>query len=204
MGAATLVETLPILFHRLLDSWPWFVIRGAGFAALLLLILLMLSGIGHITGWTYRYLEPVKAWLVHKWMAYMLVAMVLVHMFTLLIDKYVTFHLKDIFVPFANHYSNQTSLLGVSAGVFAVASGILAFYGIIYVVLTSLKYVDTNKTFWKYSHYVSYAVMVMVFFHALNTGSDLVSGVVRWTVLGLFVLLILAAIARLRRQTARD
>lgn len=197
------METLPILLHRLADSWPWFIIRGAGFASLILLILLMLSGIGHITGWTYRFLEPVKAWLVHKWMAFALVFMVLLHMVTLLIDKYVTFHVGDIFIPFANTYSNHTSLLGISAGALAVASGIFAFYGILYVVLTSLKYVDTHKTFWKYSHYVSYGVMVLVFFHALNTGTDMVSGILRWITLTVFALLLVAVAARLRRQSSR-
>lgn len=197
------METAPILAHRLVSSWPWFIIRGAGFASLILLIALMISGIGHVTGWTYRYLEPVKAWLVHKWLAYMLILTVLVHMFTLLIDKYVTFHLADLFVPFLNRYSNGTSLLGLSIGFLAVASGILAFYGIIYIVITSLKLIDTHKRFWKYSHYVSYVVMLMVFAHALNTGTDLISGFFRWVTLFVFAVLLLAVIARLRRQVAR-
>ncbi len=195
------MESAPIIVHRLATSWPWFIIRGAGFVSLILLILLMLSGIGHVTGWTYRYLEPVKAWLVHKWLSYLLIAMVLIHMFTLLIDHFVIFRVQDLFVPFLNRYSNHTHIFGISPGFLAVASGIIAFYGIIYIVITSLKLIDTHKKFWKYSHLVSYLVMLLVFLHALNTGSDLISGILRWVTMVVFLGLLLAVTVRLRRRT---
>ena len=62
-------STVHVVVQRVSASWPWYIIRGAGFVAAGLLILLMLSGIGQVTGITYRFIEPVmlglsiKPWL---------------------------------------------------------------------------------------------------------------------------------------------
>ena len=47
-------------------TWPWYITRAAGIIAVVLLILLILSGIGQITGFTFRFLEPLNAWAVHR------------------------------------------------------------------------------------------------------------------------------------------
>jgi len=44
-----------------------------------LLILLMLSGIGQVTGLTYKIVEPVKAWVIHKALALALCGAIVVH-----------------------------------------------------------------------------------------------------------------------------
>lgn len=49
------------LATRAKSSWPWYITRAAGFVAAISLILLMLSGIGFITGGTFRFLEPLTA-----------------------------------------------------------------------------------------------------------------------------------------------
>lgn len=194
---------MDIYLSRFIDSWSWYMVRGAGFMAILLLILLMISGIGHVTGWTYKVIEPVKAWLVHKWLAYMLLICVAFHLVGLLIDHYVPFSLIDVLVPFVRTYTNGVPLFGIALGSFAVTAGILAVYGIAYVVLTSLYFMNSHKQFWRYSHIVSYFVMVFVFIHALSVGTDTKSGVIRVVMITLFILLVLAIVMRLRRQHRR-
>ncbi len=185
-----------LAISRILDSWPWYVIRGTGIIAIVLLVTLMISGIGQVTGWTYRFLEPVKAWLVHKWLSYALLAAVAIHALTLLIDHYVSFHIVDLVVPFANLYTNQSTILGMPLTYVAIPAGIIAAYGIVYIVATSLAWINTKKRAWKYSHFVSYGVMGLVFLHDLGAGSDTTSAIVRVALIGLTLLLGAAVVRR--------
>ncbi len=207
MSALTLQlasSVVQIADHRLTTSWPWYIVRAAGFVAAGLIVLLMLSGIGQVTGLTYRLFEPVKAWAIHKALAYALLAAIAVHVIFLLIDTFVPFTLIQVLVPFTSSYSNKASLFGLSLGFFGVALGILAMYGVILVVASSLKWIDTRKKLWRQTHYVSYAVAVFVFLHALIVGTDVRYGVFRlgWLFLGFIV--ILAVLKRLWRAKTLD
>ena len=42
-------DTVHVVTNRLSTSWPWYIIRAAGFISAGLLVLLMLSGIGQVT-----------------------------------------------------------------------------------------------------------------------------------------------------------
>lgn len=180
-------------------AWPWYIIRGSGFVAAGLLILLMLSGIGQVTGFTYRFLEPVKAWAVHKAMALALCFAIVLHGGFLLVDHFVSFSLAQILVPLQSHYTNGTKLWGIALGSLAVSLGILAMYGVALIVATSLGWIDTHKKTWRWVHYLSYFVMFAVFVHALYVGSDLRYGTFRAAWVGLILLVALAVISRLAR-----
>ncbi len=184
--AATAVS---VATQRVETSWPWYIIRGAGFVAAGLLILLIISGIGQVTGIIYRFIEPIKAWALHKILAYALCASIAVHIGFLLIDKFVPFSLIQLFVPFASTYNNGTSFIGLPLGILAITFGILAMYGVVIVVASSLGWIDTKKRAWKRLHYVSYAIAVLIFIHALYIGSDLKYGVFRqaWIAVGFVV-----------------
>ncbi len=194
------MSIVSIADHRLVTSWPWYVVRGAGFVAAGLIILLMLSGIGQVTGLTYRFFEPVKAWAIHKALAYALLASIVVHVGFLLIDKFLPFSLLQVLVPFASTYNNKSTILGLSLGLFGVAFCILAMYGVLIVVASSLKWIDTKKKLWRQTHYVSYAVAGLVFLHALIVGTDVRYGTFRfgWIFLGFIVMV--AVITRLWRS----
>ena len=184
---------------RVSSSWPWYIIRASGFTAVALLILLTISGIGQVTGFVFRFIEPIKAWAIHKTIAFALCAAVIVHGGFLLIDHYVKFSLPQILVPFLNRYSNGSSLLGINLSWFAIASGIIAAYGIIIVVVSSLTMIDKNKKTWKLLHYLSYGVAILVFFHALSSGSDLRYGIFRIGFIALWLAIIAAIISRIYR-----
>lgn len=190
---------LQLTTSRIGSSWAWYFIRGAGFAALFLMFLLMISGIGHITGLTYKYIEPIKAWAIHKAIAFGLVFAILVHVIFLLFDHYVSFSLPQIFVPFLNKYTNGTSLFGVNFGMFVVAFGIISMYLVFLIVLTSLGWIDTKKKLWKWVHYSSYIAAIMVFIHALGTGTDLKYGIFRIFMIFLLAVLVVATVMRLYR-----
>jgi hypothetical protein len=187
-----------IATSRVSESWPWYIVRAAGFVAAGLLILLMLSGIGQVSGITYKYIEPIKAWALHKALALSLCLAVSIHIIFLYVDHYLPFSLTQIFIPFVSHYSNKTSLFGVALGSFAVALGVFALYGIVILVLTSLGWIDTKKSLWRKLHYISYFVIFAVMIHALGVGSDLRYGVFRKLWILIIILLIVAVLSRLR------
>ncbi|HVV66924.1 MAG TPA: ferric reductase-like transmembrane domain-containing protein [Candidatus Saccharimonadales bacterium] len=191
-------STVQIATQRVETSWEWYVIRAAGFVAAGLLLLLMISGIGQVTGLTYRLIEPVKAWMIHKAMALALCAAIFIHVFFLVVDHFIIFSIPQVAVPFLSHYNNGTTFMGLALGNLAVTFGILAMYGIVIIVLSSLGWIDTHKKIWRWLHYTGYAVILLVFLHGIFIGSDLKYGTFRllWVLAGL--ILVLAIISRLR------
>jgi DMSO/TMAO reductase YedYZ heme-binding membrane subunit len=68
-------------------------------------------------------------------------------------------------------------------------------YCVAIVVASSLGWIDTHKNTWRKLHYVSYAVIFLVFLHALYAGSDLKYGTFRsaWIAAGIVLLIGIAA-----------
>ncbi len=187
-----------MLVSRLENSWPWYVTRASGIVAGVVLVLLMLSGIGFITGTTYRFLEPLTGWATHRALGIILTLSLALHMSALYFDHFVPFSLVDLFVPFASEYQPM-ELLGVTVGSPYVAMGVVAFYLILLIVIVSLIWVERKTQGWKLVHLMSYVVMALVFFHALMIGTDVKEGLPRylWIVLGIGVLI--ASLTRLWR-----
>lgn len=180
-----IVQTIPDqtvaekLTTRTQKSWPWYVTRGSGLVAAASLIILMLSGIGLVGGYMFRFLEPLTAWASHRALGIVFGVSVLLHIFALLFDHFAPFNIWQLLIPWLSDYK-PISLFGVQLGSLYIALGILAFYGVILVVLTSLVWVEKKPRLWKLTHLLSYIVMVFVFIHALYLGTDLAHGVLRW------------------------
>ena len=180
-------------------SWPWYLTRASGFVAAFSLILLMLSGVGFITGTTFRFLEPLTAWATHKAIALLFGVSVIIHGVALLFDKFVPFSIAQVLIPFMSHY-RQVTIGGHHLGSLYVALGIIAFYLILAIILSSLLWIDKKPHTWKLIHFLAYLTMIFVFFHALYIGTDLAHGVFRilWIILGSAVAV--AIVYRLRRR----
>lgn len=148
--------------QRVATSWPWYVIRGAGFTAAGLLVLIMLSGIMQVTGLMYRFFEPITAWAIHKALAIALCVSIAIHAGFLLVDHFVPFSLLQLLIPFDSHYNNGTRLWGLAFGSLAVSFGVLAMYGVAILVASSLGWIDTKKHTWRLLHYISYKVWIVL------------------------------------------
>ena len=184
---------------RAKSSWPWYITRAAGFVAAFSLIMLMLSGIGFITGGSFRFLEPLTAWATHKAIAYVFTISVIIHVVALLFDTYVPFTIAQMFVPFLSHY-RDISIAGHHLGSLYVALGVLALYFVLAIVLTSIIWIDKKPHTWKLFHFLAYLTMIFVFFHALYLGTDLTRGIFRilWIIFGCIVGI--SIVYRLRRR----
>ena len=188
------------LESRAKASWPWYITRAAGFVAAFALVILILSGVGLITGYTFRILEPLTAWATHKAIAMVFGVAVIVHITALLFDKYVPFTIATALVPFASNYRNVT-IAGHHLGSLYVALGIFALYILLAIIISSLLWIDKKPYAWKAIHFLAYLVMIFVFFHALYLGTDLAHGLFRilWIIFGVAVAV--AVVYRLSRKT---
>ena len=128
-----------------------------------------------ITGFTFRFWEPVKAWAIHKAIAIAFIFSLAGHIFFLLFDSFQRYTLKMIFIPFT--------------GSIWLTFGILGMYLLIIITISSLIIIDTKKYLWKIIHLSSYLAIIFVFFHALNMGTDLKHGWLRisWIIIGFII-----------------
>lgn len=186
-------------------TWTWFVIRAAGLTAMALLVSVVLMGIGMVTGLTYRFVEPLRAWAIHRAMSFALMAAVAVHVGFLLIDKFAPYTLANILVPFSVHYEHS-SFFGLHAGSLYNAAGIVAMYLLLLVLISSLVIIESRKRTWRWLHFLSYVLMGLLFFHALFLGTDFRGGILRTVWIGVGALLVIGLGMRLRRSHlgARD
>lgn len=172
------------------QSWPWYLTRASGFIAAGLLILLLISGITSFTGHYFKFMEPLKAWANHRAIGIAFAVTALIHILSLLFDKFVSFDLVELFVPFASDYQ-RISVGNVAVGSLAMALGIFSLYMVGLIIYTSLtKTINTRPRLWKNTHYLSYGIMIFIFFHAIMIGTDLQQGIWRisWIILNVVVL----------------
>lgn len=186
------------LATRAKSTWPWYVTRASGLVAAASLVVLILSGVGLITGLTFKFLEPLTAWATHKALGYVFGLSVVLHIVALLFDKYASFNIVDVLVPFASHHHPLT-ISGYHFGSLYVALGVFAFYIILAILISSLLWIDKKPYPWKTLHFYGYLAMALVFFHALYLGTDLTHGFFRvlWIIFG--VSIAVAIVYRLRR-----
>jgi len=198
------VQTIPgptvgqQLLTRASNSWPWYIVRGAGIVAAVSLFLLMLSGIGSVTGHMFKFMEPLTAWASHKALGTVFGISVLIHMIGLLFDHFVPFNILDILVPWLSNYKPVT-IWGMQLGSLWVALGVLSFYAVALIVITSLVWIEKKPYMWKLIHLLSYAVMLFVFVHALYLGTDLAGGFLRWLWIALGIGIAYTVVIRLWR-----
>lgn len=198
------VQTIPgptvtqKIVDRATGSWPWYLERAAGFVAAGALFILILSGIGLVGGGTFRFLEPLTAWASHRALGITFAVASLIHMFSLLFDHFVSFHILDLFIPWLSNYK-PVEIAGFQLGSLFVALGVLAFYGVALIMITSLVWIDKKPYLWKFMHLLAYLVLLFVYIHALYLGTDLAGGVVRLVWLAGGLVLALAILYRLWR-----
>ena len=158
----------------------------------------MFSGIGQVTGYTFRFLEPLTAWATPRALGLTLGIAILIHLGALLFDHFMPFNIFELLIPWVSHYKPLT-IAGIHLGSVYVALGVLAFYATIAITLTSLFWINKKAYVWKLVHLSSYFVMLAVFVHALYLGTDLATGWLRWLWILLAVLITATVIQRLRR-----
>jgi len=150
----------------------WFTARAGGLVAWALAALSILWGLALSTRALGR--KPRAPWLLdlHRFLGGLTVVFVFVHMTGLWADQYVHFSVTQLLVPFAATWKPL-----------AVAWGVVAFYLLLAVELTSLIMKRLPKRLWKGVHFSSYALYLFATVHLLTAGTDSRVPALRWGVI---------------------
>jgi len=154
-------QSAPLISTSTMSSLPWYIARSAGIASFILMFLIVILGIGMTTGSIYSYINPVKSWLIHKYLALALGLVLLVHITALLFDKFVHLGIKDVLIPFYSSFSPIFLTLGI-----------FGFYILLAVIFTSIWFRLKYKKTWRSVHYFVYALFIFSLIHGLFIGTD--------------------------------
>ena len=139
----------------------WYLTRGTGVVALVLLTAVLVLGVLGTTRWrTERWPRFLVAGL-HRNLTLFAIAFVVVHVVTTVADGYAPIRLVDAVVPFVSAY--RPIWLGLGA---------LAFDLLLALTLTSLLRARVGLRLWRAVHWLAYAAWPLALVHGLGSGSD--------------------------------
>jgi len=139
----------------------WYVARSSGIVAWALASLSVLWGLLLSTRLLDR--KPSPRWLLdlHRYLGGLTVVFVGMHLTGLVADNYVHFGAADLLVPFASSWRTN-----------AVAWGVVAFYLLVAVEVTSLMMKHLPRKAWHAVHLTSYVLFWMAALHGATAGTD--------------------------------
>lgn len=174
-----------------MNLW-WYSTRAAGVVAWVLLGLSILWGLATTTAILQERRRP--GWLLdlHSWLGGTACVFTGIHILALLGDDYVEFGPKEVFVPMTSAWRPA-----------AVAWGIVAFYLLVAVQVTSLLRRRLPKRLWRAVHTSSFVLFVTAGVHAGMSGTDIANILYRSVTILITSLVVLAALYRILAGTVR-
>lgn len=170
----------------------WYVTRSTGAVALLLLTASVVLGVMGSVRFSAAPRWPRFAIdSLHRDVSLLVIALVVVHVVTTVLDGFAPINLLDGIIPFRSPY--RPLWLGLGA---------VSFDLLIALVVTSLVRRRLGYRSWRAVHWVAYASWPIAVLHGLGTGTDVKS----WWMLALTVIclaaVVVAALARIGRSAA--
>lgn len=99
---------------------------------------------------------------IHNWTAYIALGLVFLHPILLLCSRTAGFRIVDVLLPIHSPKQTLYNCLGA-----------LAFYCVVFVVVTSYLRFRLGSRLWKKLHYVAYAAAAFVFVHGILIDPEL-------------------------------
>jgi sulfoxide reductase heme-binding subunit YedZ len=140
----------------------WYLMRGLGITAYILLTFSVLWGLALSTSAVKPWSPGPLSMLIHATISWTALVFGMIHGLLLLFDRYYTYHITNILIPFNGPYRPA-----------AVGLGIIGFW-ILAVVTPSFalrKRLFSYRT-WKLLHYMSYVAFLLITAHGLTAGTD--------------------------------
>lgn len=163
----------------------WYLTRGSGVAALLLLTTSVLLGVVGALRWRGERWPRFAVNDVHRNLTLLSIVFVAVHVVTTVADGYAPIGFVDAIVPFLSPY--RPLWLGLGA---------VAFDLLLALVATSLLRGVVPARLWRGLHWLAYAAWPVALLHSLGTGSDVRTGWLQGLGLACLAAVALAALAR--------
>jgi DMSO/TMAO reductase YedYZ heme-binding membrane subunit len=123
---------------------------------------------------------------IHRFLGGLAVVFTGIHVTGLLLDPKVPFGLADVLVPFASSWHPG-----------AVAWGVVAFYLLIAVEVTSLLRRRIGERVWRSVHYCGFAVFLCGTIHGLKAGTDVENPLIWWPAAGASAAIVGLCVARI-------
>lgn len=139
----------------------WFLTRGTGIVALLLLTAVVLLGVSGVRRWRSERLPRFVVAGLHRNLTLLSLGFIVAHVLTTVADGFAPIGLKDAVVPFTSSY--RPLWLGLGA---------VAFDLLLALTVTSLLRVRIGLRTWRALHWLAYAAWPIALVHSLGTGSD--------------------------------
>ena len=170
----------------------WYAARAAGIVAWALAAASVVWGLALSTHALGR--KPRPAWLfdLHRFLGGTALVFTGVHVGAILLDTYVHFGLLNVLVPLTGTWHPV-----------AVAWGVVAFYLLLAVELTSLARRRLPKRVWRGVHFGSFGLFVLSTVHAVAAGTDGRSPAFLAAVVGVSAVVVGLSAVRIERSLAR-
>ena len=139
----------------------WYATRATGVVALVLLTITTALGIAGVSRLESRHWPRVVTAGLHRNISLLVVAFVIVHVLTTVLDSFVSISIAAAVIPFSSGY--RTFWLGLGA---------IAFDLILALVITSLIRSRLSYRAWRAVHLLAYASWPVALWHGLGTGTD--------------------------------
>jgi DMSO/TMAO reductase YedYZ heme-binding membrane subunit len=139
----------------------WYIARGSGIAALIVLTLSMVLGLVTSVRWTNPRWPRFVVELLHRNASLIAFGLIVIHIASVVIDAFAPIGWKDAVIPFLSPY--RPIWLGLGAIAFDLLLGIIA---------TSLLRHRIGHRTWRLVHWFAYLCWPLVVVHGLATGSD--------------------------------
>jgi methionine sulfoxide reductase heme-binding subunit len=139
----------------------WYLTRGSGVVALLLLTASVVLGILDFSGWRSDRWPRFVTDALHRNVSLLALAIVALHIVTTVADSFAPIGLQDAIIPFLSPY--RPLWLGLGA---------LAFDFLLAVAITSMVRRRLGYGAWRAVHWGAYACWPLALLHGLGTGTD--------------------------------
>jgi methionine sulfoxide reductase heme-binding subunit len=163
----------------------WYLTRGTGTAALLLLTASVVLGVVTTARWRTPHWPRFAVSSLHRNLTLLSIVFVVVHVVTTVLDGYAPIRLVDALVPFVSAY--RPVWLGLGA---------VAFDLLLALVVTSLLRARLGYRLWRQIHWLAYASWPVALVHALGSGSDARAGFMLFAGFGSLAVVALAVLGR--------
>jgi len=163
----------------------WYLTRGTGTIALILLTLSVALGVANVRRLRTEHMPRFVLDAVHRNVSLLAMAFLLVHIVTSLLDGFAPIRLLDVVIPFRSAY--RPLWLGFGA---------VAFDLLVAVVITSLLRRSFGYRAWRATHWAAYACWPVALLHGLGTGTDTKAGWMLVIVGGCVIVMIVAVVSR--------
>jgi hypothetical protein len=171
----------------------WYLTRGSGIVALLLLTTSVLLGVANTTRWKSNRWPRFVIYGLHRNVTLLALTFTVVHVLTTIVDSFAPIGLVDAFVPFLSPYRP-----------FWLGLGTVAFDLLLALILTTFLRRRIGTRAWRAVHWLAYAAWPVAMLHSLGTGSDARKGWLLFIGVACGATVLLAVIWRLLRTPTAE